>query len=425
MKKNPKLTVVWAVGLFSFLVVFTRLDAADSVYTSGAQMPPDGAKNRGLTTGVIGPLNFGSRAEGGTVQVRANQEFTYDDNLYLTQFGKTNDWISITSPGIYYRIGDFKNNAVEIGYDVNIARFFQQSVENGEEHLPYLRAGFTIGKSKVSFSDQLAFIDGGTQRGSANEVTTRVKQTRNDANISSETQFNDKFALGLKLHHFYYNPQSNLLERNQVDGGLAVYYKAFAKADLYIEGDGGHVDVRNAAKEDFAQGKFGFRGELTPKLAGKIDFGMEYRTSSVASVGNLTTPILGGDLTYTFTPEIVANIRASRYVNVSIQTPGQKYTTSSAGANLSYQFGPVLDLDSKSRKFVAALDYSYENDDFDLPDGSLKRNVDIHTISPSIEYRIQKYWKIYVVYRYQDLSSSIPSSNYQDQRISFGTSFLF
>jgi hypothetical protein len=404
---------------FGYLAFFLSAGyAAESLYSGGAHSE--------ISKGVYGPLTLGDRAKYGTVQLRANQEFTYDDNLWLSQDNTTNDWAYIASPGISYRLGEFKNNALEVGYDVNVIRYFDRTDEDGEEHYPYLRALFTLGKTKLTITDNLTFVQGGQNRVGGNESTSRVLKTENDATIATETEISEKFAIGFRLHPYFYSPQGALLQRTQIDGGAAVYYKAFAKADLFLEGVGGHVDVKRGSREDFAQGKLGVRGELTPKLTGKADVGFEHRTSSVPGISSQTVPILGCGLTHQFTDDVSVSTRSTRAINNSIATSGQTYVSSVAGIKLDYQFGPMLQADDKTRKLKFSLDFSYENDDFDQPSASgIRQNLHLYTVSPSIEFRIQPYWKLYFVYRYQDNDSNLIGGDYQNNRISMGSLLIF
>ncbi|MBI4025014.1 MAG: outer membrane beta-barrel protein [Verrucomicrobia bacterium] len=417
MKKSKStFTCAWAVLLAAFCFSSVT-DAAQSTYTGGG--------NKDLRGGAWGPFQLGDRAKYGTIRLRANQEFTYDDNIYLTETGRSNDWVSISSPGISYRLGNFANNAMEVGYDVNVVRFFDYSQEDAEEHNPYFKALFTLGATKLSLQDGLSFIMGGTARTNPNEVSQRTEKTTNDAKISSETKLSDKLSLGLYVHHYYYNPKGSLLERNEVDGGADAYWKAFAKLDLFIGGAGGFAHVRNGAKEDFGRGHVGFRGDLTPKLVGRLEIGGEHRTSDNATAGDQDNATLSASLTQTFTDDFTAGVNAKRYVAVSTQVSGQTYVVSGAGFNLNYQFGPILDPNAKSRKFASSLVYSYENDDFDMTIGGTRQNTDIHTVSPSLEYRIQEYWKVYVVYQFQDLDSNLLGSDFANHRVSLGSSIFF
>lgn len=409
-----------AVVGVAFLVVILVVggQAAESLYSGGAHSE--------ISKGMFGPLSLGDRAKYGTVQLRTNEEFTYDDNMWLVQNNTTNDWAFVASPGLSYRLGEFKNNAIEVGYDVNVIRYFEQTQEDGEEHYPYLRALFTFGKTKLTITDNLTFVQGGDNRVGGNESTARVLKTQNDATISSETEISEKFAIGFKLNPYFYSPQGNLLQRTQISGGPAVYYKAFAKADIFLEGIGGRVDVKRGGREDFAQGRVGVRGELTSKLSGKADAGVEYRTSSVPGVSDQTVAVLGCGLTQKFTDDLSASVRSSRSINNSIATSGQTYVSSVAGARLDYQFGPMLTAEEKTRKLNFSLDFSYENDAYDLASaGSTKQNLDLYTVSPSLEFKVQPYWRLYFVYRYQDNGSNLTGGDYQNHRISMGSSVLF
>ncbi|MDD2706366.1 MAG: outer membrane beta-barrel protein [Verrucomicrobiae bacterium] len=375
--------------------------------------------------GCSGPWNIGERAKYGVVQLRGNQEFTYDDNMWLVQSGKTNDWVSISSPGLVYRLGDPKNNAIEAGYDVNVIRYFQQTGEDGEEHNPYFQATFGFGKTRLNFVDTMNIVQGGDNRVGGNETTARVKKLQNDGTVSSETQISDRFALGLHAHCLYYDPQGGLLQRTQIDGGTTVFYKAFAKVDVYTELNGGHVDVRQGGQENFMQGKVGYRGDLTPKLSGRFDVGGEYRASSLSWVPDQTTPVISGGMTHKCTDDFSVGVRSSRSINNSITTSGQTYVSSLVGLKLDYQFGPFLKSESKTRKMSFGLDFSYENDSFELPTGNQAQDLDLYTVAPSLEVRIQEYWKVYLVYRYQDNESNLSGGNYKNNRLSLGTSVLF
>lgn len=411
--------------IFRVAAVIVFLQAMHPSSLHGAQSTYTGGDNKTLTGGVVGPLNLGDRARYGVVQLRANQEFTYDDNLFLSQAGRTNDFVSITSPGIYYRLGEFKNNAIEVGYDVNLIRFFDYSEEDGEEHAPYLRSAFTLGKTKLRIGDRISSVKGGSARGLINETTARVLKSSNDAKVESESQLDDKVALGFFLHHYHFNPQGAVLERAQIDAGATCFYKAFAKVEVYLAGDGGHVEIVGGDRQDFGQARIGFRGPLSPTMTARFDIGSEHRTSSQAGVGDQDNPTIEGTLNQAFTPDFKVNLRTKRAVNVSISTPGQTMVASTVDVKLDYQFGPVLEEKTKTRKLGLTLTYGFENDDSALPTNGLRSNVDIHTISPSVEYRVQEYWKLYMVYRYQELESNAANSNYYNHRVSLGSAVFF
>ena len=395
--------------------------------SQAAQSTYSGGNNRAnLSKGVEGPLNLGPRAEYGSMQLRGNQEFTFDDNVFLTEFARLHDWASITSPGLSYKLGSMENNYLELGYDVNIRRYMEQTVSDGEEHLPYMMAQFTFGATKLTISDNMNFTKGGGVIIGGNELTVRVPKTTNDANVATETKLDDKLALGFHVHHNLYDPgTAPLLFQQQIDGGFDIYYKAFAKADLYIEGDGGHVDVTRGGRQDYAQARVGIRGDLTPKLVGRLDVGGEHRMFSFPGIRDQDTPVLSSSLTYTFNDDFKARVNGGLSTETSISTAGQTYELSTAGFNLNYQFGPFLTNDTKVRKLALTLDYGYAGSQFNLASGGVVNTTDLHTVTPSFEFRIRPYWLAYLMWRYQNNDSILQNGDYFDNRFSVGTSVLF
>ena len=393
--------------------------AAESTYTGGTNFRP-------LQKGLWGPLNFGPRAEYGSIQLRGNEEFTFDDNVYLTERARLHDWASITSPGLAYKLGSADTNFLELGYDVNIRRYFEQTRSDGEEHKPYLINTYTIGITKLTITDNLTFVKGGGLILGGNELTVRSPKTSNDGTISTETKIDDKLALGFHVHHNLYVPgAAPLLASQQIDGGFNVFYKAFAKADLFIEGNGGHIDVTRGGRQDYAQGKVGVRGDLSPKLSGRVDVGGEHRMSSIRNVSDQDNPVVGASLLYTFNDDLKSTVRGTRAVQTSISTAGQTYVNTTAGFGFDYQFGPLFANDSKVRQLALTLDYDYSGSEFNLATAGVKQSVDLHTVATSFAFRIQPYWMAYVVYRYQNNDSNLPNGDYFNNRISIGTCVLF
>lgn len=408
-----------ATAAFSVIVMTSNVPAADSTYSGGSN------KER-LAKGLWGPLNLGPRAEYGSMQLRGNQEFTFDDNVFLTERARLHDWASITSPGIAYKLGSYENNYVEVGYDVNIRRYFEQTGSDGEEHNPYFRSLFTLAATKLTITDDLTFVKGGGTIIGGNELTVRVPKTSNDARVATETKIDDKLALGFHVHHYYYDPgTAPLLNQQQIDGGFDVFYKAFAKADLFFGANGGHVDVSRGGRQDYVDGHVGVRGDLTPKMEGRVEVGGEHRMSSFPGVKDQNNAVVSASLNYKFTDDLNSSIRGKRGVQTSISTGGQTYVNSTAGFTWNYQMGPLLANDSKVRKIGLSLVYDYSGSEFNIATGGVTQSVDLHTVAPSVEIRLQPYWVAYVVYRYQNNDSNQINGDYFNNRVSVGTSVLF
>ncbi|MFZ4695085.1 MAG: outer membrane beta-barrel protein [Verrucomicrobiia bacterium] len=413
-------TTVRAVCLPVLMVLVAGMaSAADSTYSGGSI-------GNGYEGGLWGPWNLGERAEYGKIACRANQEFTWDDNLFLVETGKVSDWASVSTPSLSWLLGTPSNNSVELAYNVNVVRYLDRTDEDGEEHHPSLGATFTLGRTRLKLTDDVECVTGGTNRLGGNEIAARVDKTTNRVSMGSDTELSDKVSLGLSFNRFDYDPKGGLIEHWQMDGGATVYYRAFAKADIFVAANGGRMEQRDGLRQDFISGSLGARGTFTPTLTGRASVGGEYRESSLSTVGDNGHLIFSGALTQVFDPLTTLTLRAGRSVESSISQINQTYVNTSAGFRVDYQFGPSLDASGSTRKFLFGLDYQYDRSDFDLPSaGNPAQRANLHTAAVSLEYRIQDCWKVYVVYRFQDNGSNLTGNDYRDNRVSLGTSLQF
>ena len=108
------------------------------------------------------------------------------------------------------------------------------------------------------------------------------------------------------------------------------------------------------------------------------------------------------------------------------------------GFSADYQFGDIVqDVEDpnapKLREFNVGVDFNYVWSYFSLQQSNnnanspmlVHQNSSLYTPAISFEWRPQPYWIVYTIGSYQRNDSNIYNSNYNDFRVSLGSTFQF
>lgn len=365
----------------------------------------------------------------------------YDDNVFQTRSNKTDDFITILSPGIrvqYLSTEPTPETRLDFDYRAEFEWFADNTSQNQLAHRASLTLASQFAPSlTVDVRDLLLVTEEPFERDERLDNPTglrprslqdRARTLRNQVKARLDARLGGRTALGLlfasliddvdipdELDEFRYTVGAELGYVVNVarDSRVLVAYQV----TFHTFGDNGVVLPGNpdAAFQVHAVG-VGWRHELTPTLAGYAALGYSFTNSDEPQDDGHKTIIANARLTKTFT----IGQASLGYVREFISGEG----TGGVVLADTVSAGVAINL---TGKLTARLDTNVSWLDFQR---ALSREQDrvFWSVRPSMTYQILRPWSVAVSYAYEltdftDDRAGIAVTNRADHRVLMGTQF--
>ncbi len=332
----------------------------------------------------------------------ASEDISYDDNIYLTDTGKTESLISTTRLGANYETKipysglAFKATAMG-GYNAYSKQHNANNYWEAFGNAELSNDNFSIGDTFLYTSDP-----------ANNELTQRAKRINNNAAVSFKSSTDRTFGIGLSFSDVfdrYMKAAWEGLNRNRINAGVQLYYNMSPKTNFFAEYMYSNIDYQVNTNSNSNNNLFalGVNGTLAPKVTGtaKVTYeGRDYshEVQGVDSYNDLFGYLVSID--WQATTRTALGISGTRTMEETTYENNRYFADSKISI---YGTQKIFD------RFTAGLSLSYENMNYQNADAQgVKRNDDLYTVRPSVDYQFMDWLSAGVWYQYRHRASNAP-----------------
>jgi polysaccharide biosynthesis protein VpsM len=354
----------------------------------------------------------------------------YDDNIFLTNSNKVDDWYFAIEPRLTVGWGDIEGrneNYIRLDYIPSIIFYADHSDENAVSHLIQLEGGYRFSRLTLSLSQEVYILDG-------TNLNSIVDTTGLFANLDNSTftrlnlfitRLRANYELSAKLFltgevdgWVYDYPDSGFISSEMISGGLYINYVVTPKLTLGVGGTFGYNWVDDpSVDQTFEQANFRMNYQVTGKLGLSASAGVEFRqfddhrddyVSPVFELGAIYHPFDGTNIT----------LAAGRRILNSGVFANQDFATTYVVGRFHQRL---------FRRVYLGLAGGYENSDYIATTSGVNapRNDDYFFISPSIDVLITRWVSVGAYYLHREDNSNIDFFNFDNNQVGVRANFRF
>jgi len=374
----------------------------------------------------------------------------WDDNIYFAPTHTVSDYVNILTPGIQGNWqGDTEGNYFDAGFNVDIARYVDQDINDYETYRLWGGAGY---KSPAGFYIKARdfFVDTADPYGAENQFRLGVPQTQrwyNTFDIAAGYEYASRYGIEAEYRNHYLdydNLYDEWQDRRDNRIGISLFYNYSSKTTLFVqyrrtdadyyEQNDGVIDVARSlisgrdmfwssdTSQDYTLNDFFIGARFAPggKLSGeiKIGYGDKDFDNTVDINGN---PYEDGDtwisetsVNYEVSSRTLITAELFRGLLGSPDLDSSSYDATQIGISLNQRF---------YNKFLFDIGLWYGNEDYNQRSGLPNKDLDIYTFRTGLGYEITDWLGAGIKYRYQEKdsdSSFYRGSEYDQNRFTFG-----
>ena len=354
----------------------------------------------------------------------------YDDNIFLTNTNKVDDWYFAIEPRLTVGFGDMEGrneNYVRLDYMPSIILYADHSNENAVSHLIELEGQYRFSRLTLNLFQGVYILDG-------TNINSIVDTTGLFANLDTSTftrlnlfttRLRANYELTAKLFltgevdaWVYDYPDPGFISSEMISGGLYINYVVTPKLTIGAGGTFGYNWVDNPSTDQtFEQANFRLNYQVTGKLGLSASAGVEIRqfddqrgdyVSPVFELGGIYQPFDGTTIT------LAAGRRA---LNSGVFEDQDFWTTYIVGRFQQRLF----------RRVYFGLAGGYENSDYFATTSGVNaaRNDDYFFISPSIDVLITRWVSVGAYYLHREDNSNIDFFSFDNNQVGLRATFRF
>ncbi|MFH0726899.1 MAG: outer membrane beta-barrel protein [Pseudomonadota bacterium] len=438
--------------LFSCLFIFFSFSgnimAADGSTAQGqstpaAQIPVGQVKTEVLPAdGRTGAEVFGKK--GGYLHPFLLLEERYTDNLYNTESGKEDDFITTVSPGIWLALPSNREKLLEMGTSttspggLEVSRVKPESTRRFQSYLLYapefvyyanhssldsvnhkaegmLQYNFNMGLS-------LDVVDQFNRRSEVNDngISRRIDDYQDNLfDFLAVYDSSEKFRFRFDYSNYALDYKDDINDfRNRIDNSFAAYafYKFSPRASVFAEYEFADIKYDTYSDSDSTETRYytGFEWEVTAKTKGRIKLGYiekEFDLAGIDAQNAFSMEIQGQ---HNFNPKRALKVTGFRKFNESNMIGS--YTSLSTGISVAW-------LQRFTEKWSGTLNAAFTRDEykdfFITSPVTDEREDDIFSLAPALRYKFRDWLLFDLAYIY-----SLRNSNYDIFDFTSNTIFL-
>lgn len=336
----------------------------------------------------------------GPVDVLVSESVTYDDNIYLTKNNEVESAIFTTRAGLAYKnqlpqTGLNLTTGGAVGYNAYTKHPNQNNFWDGSAN---------VGIENENLSVKNAFLF--TSEPANSEQTDRTKRINNKFTASYVTTHEKLFSVGLSVgddFNRYLASRMHYLNRNRVNAGAQIYYNFTPQSNVFVE----YAFSDTVYRENQVNNSVGHRvglgvnGQLAPKVTGTAKITYDMRDYS-HDKGNATNhpDLLGyyAALTWKATARDTFTLSGERSMEETVFGDNRFFADTLVLLRAQHQF---------NSKWMAALSAGWEDLHYNVAVNNKKRNDNLFTIRPEVNYAFQDWLVAGVWYQFRTRNSNM------------------
>ena len=239
-----------------------------------------------MLVGLAGPAAAQGNIQLGPFRILTSLELSgeYDDNIFLTNTNKVQDFIWVISPGILIEI-PAKQYSLRLGYRADILEYTDNTQLNTVHHNALFDGQYNFPWNlSLRLSDRFLITDDFAGF-PVPEQTILTKRTENTLDAGALYTLRERYSFDVNFRWFlvdYDDPQFDNLDRQDYAGSFTFFYRILPKTSVLGSVD--YVVVRyddpvSSAARDSEGWRFwlGLKGDLTAKTTVLIRAGWEWK----------------------------------------------------------------------------------------------------------------------------------------------------
>ena len=353
----------------------------------------------------------------------------YDDNVYLTDTDRREDWITTVSPAVVIEPHLAKHKAM-IDYRGAFKFFSTYKQENNYNHISNAAVELLFNKIRFKLDNMFHYF---SDRLGAEDVD-RIPRTQDYAGGAITFDLNKMdLSLGFKYKFEGYRSDRPIgafrgraltyedLVRNEYEGEVEGAFKLWPKTMLLFSGDYGTIRHKTGRKSDscYFDALTGLRGELTAKSVVEAKVG--YRQQNYEDPSEIFRSVFfKGGLIENFTSRDVLRLDFLRTTNDTIYRNNAYFVSTFFAAAFKHGF---------TDRFFGDVDVTFQRDNYPTETTeateTAKRKDDIWTGGIGVSYELVEWFAADLRYEYKNRSSKFSTFDYTDNTVSVGVTGTF
>ncbi len=357
----------------------------------------------------------------------------YDDNIFLRNTNRVDDYYFAIEPGVTLGFGDIVGrdaNYIRLDYAPSIFLFVDNSDSDAIQHLLRLEGRYNFGRLGLTISQDVQLLDG-TNLGAVGATGANANPGVNlDAGGDSQvniytTHANVTYDLTGKTFltgslNYGATEYDTLISSETIFGNVFINYTYSPKLVVGLGGTFGYNWVDNTnPNQTFEQANLRLTYQITGKISLNASAGVEFRQFEDDLRGSdYVTPVYELGATYQPFDGTTVNLRGSRRSLNSAVLQAQNYNATNITFGIRQRF---------LRRIYVGLAAGYENSDYynTVQFVNANRQDDYFYIQPAVDVTITPFWTAGAYYLHRENNSSSNFFSFDDNQYGLRTSLLF
>ena len=353
------------------------------------------------------------------VTFKVSEDFSYDDNIYLTDGNETDSFISSTQVGAEYK-ANIPGSGLELTADGMVG--YNAYTEDSSTNNFWNAAGnVALQNDWLNVGDRFLF----TSDPANSSLTDRAERIQNIGYVSFKTSSEKKFGVGFTADDVfdrYMKSKESGLNRNRVNLGAQLYYNVSPKTNFFVEYNYSDISYEdNKANESVGNSVgLGVNGQIASKVIGtaKITYDMRDYDHSVAGISDYND-LVGYYVSLEWQPTSRNTVRLS----------GQRRMEETLYENNRYFADTLISLYVSQKvydKWTASLTLSWEDMNYaHANNDGTKRSDGLYTIRPEVDYQFKDWLSAGVWYQFRNRDSNVNGADYNSNKAGVFVKALF
>jgi hypothetical protein len=326
----------------------------------------------------------------------ASQTLSYDDNIYLTDKNTKDSMISTTRVGADYK-ANIPSTGLMLNADAGVGYNAYTEKHNKNNYWEAL-GGFGISNDQLKLGDRVLY----TSDPANSSLDERKKRLNNTGYFSYVTSHEKMFGVGILASDSfdrYYDADMQYLNRNRLNLGAQLFYNLSPKTHFFAEYIYSDIDYQKSeGKINNSHGHslgLGVEGQVAAKVTGTAKVTYDMRDYEKNKEGlDKYNDLVGYYVALAWKPTTRDVVRLS----------GARRMEETRYGNNRYFADTLVSLYGSHKltdKFTAALNVSWENMHYAKSYNGKKRNDDLWTIRPELDYQFKEWLSAGVWYQFR------------------------